>query len=150
MAAEPVPAGPESVPVVAEPTSALAELAQLLTAQPPVAAAPAPVVPAQSATPDPLTPPRAVANERVAPALATRPIGWPCVRCNISVPIEEDICPECGSRFLDAPLGEQAGLVDRLPNLSGNKPMYAGILVGGSLALTVVFLALLALFGLIF
>jgi hypothetical protein len=76
--------------------------------------------------------------------------GWPCVRCNIIVPIDDDVCPQCQRRFLDEPLGEQAGLVDRLPNVSGNKQVYAGILVGGSLGLTVVFVVLLALFGLIF
>lgn len=80
--------------------------------------------------------------------LATQAVGWPCVNCHISVPIEDDVCPTCGRRFLDEPLGENAGLADRLPGYMQKKGFNAAVIVAGSFGLTIVLVAILALFGL--
>jgi hypothetical protein len=120
-----------------------------LAAPPTVSAAPAPDVPAQSTEPDPLTAPL----EPEAPVSTTFPtqaIGWPCVSCNISVPIDEDTCPNCGRRFLEAPLGEDAGLVDKLPAMTSQKGFTAAVIVAGSFGVTLLLVVLLAVLGLLF
>ena len=111
------------------------------------------VVPAQPSDSDVLTATAtstATATTTATANLATQPVGWPCVNCNISIPIEHDDCPDCGRRFLDEPLGENAGLVDRLPVYMDKKGFNAAVIVAGSFGLTVLLVAFLALLGLFF
>ena len=114
-----------------------------------VEAPPTADVPAQPTELDPLTAPLP-AEPTPTTTLATRPIGWPCVACNISVPIDDDECPNCGRRFLSAALGEDEGLVDRLPGMTEKKGFTAAVIVTGSFGLTIVLVLLLAILGLIF
>ena len=102
---------------------------------------------------DPLTAPLPAfeAAPEAAPATsATHAVGWPCVTCNISVPIDDDECPNCGRRFLEEPLSGDPGLVDKLPAITQRKGFTATVIVAGSVGMTIMLISLLAILGLVF
>ena len=88
----------------------------------PAASVPAPVVdaeavlaaaPVQTAAPEQLS----LAPDPIldAPVIKAAPVagqelsGWPCLGCGAKVPLADDACPHCGSRFLPA---------DEMPSLA--------------------------------
>jgi RNA polymerase subunit RPABC4/transcription elongation factor Spt4 len=115
---------------------------------------------------DPLTAPPTVplsALEEAAQALVRTPapdadpeaepsapaVGWPCSGCDAIVSFDEDVCPTCGTRFLDGARGEP-DLLDRIG--PGGLPMTTQTLIiaGGAAAMIAVIVAAMYIIGTIF
>jgi hypothetical protein len=87
----------------------------------------------------------------VVPIATERPSNWPCARCGTFVPFDDDECPKCHARFLASPLpGADRTVLDRLPTGQRKTTNAFLVIVLGGLAMTGLFIALLALFGAIF
>jgi hypothetical protein len=87
----------------------------------------------------------------VVPTVDARPATWPCLRCQTSVPFDEDECPSCHAKFLDHELpGAEVTLLDRLPRGQRKASTAFMVMVFGGLGLTALFVGLFALIAAIF
>ena len=104
---------------------------------------------AGTAGPDRLSPPlpEPVAPVTTAAAVTTAPVGWPCLGCGGVMPLDADSCTQCGRAFLSG---------DSLPSLSLpvvgdvgklDKMQRAGLMLGGVVVVTAVFVLLAFLLG---
>jgi RNA polymerase subunit RPABC4/transcription elongation factor Spt4 len=77
------------------------------------------------------------------------PAGWPCTGCEAVVPFDEDVCPTCGTRFLEGARG-QPDFLDRIG--PGGLPVSQQWLIisGGALAMIAVIVAAMYIIGTIF
>jgi RNA polymerase subunit RPABC4/transcription elongation factor Spt4 len=114
-------------------------------------------VPPQTAAFDPLTAPLALldgfaGSEPAVAAVATAESAtasseaWPCLHCGVRVPLEENACPSCGTGFLEGAIPGEATL-GRLGNAAASKQTKAFIMIGGSVGLLGVLLALMYVLG---
>lgn len=133
------------------------------------APAPAPVseaVPASTSAPDasaaPAVSPQPTAVDLLDHALdapvsvaadaARGPATWPCTACGAAVALEHDSCPQCLTPFLAG--ADPAAAVD-LPLLGAIRPLTATkssrvwLMVGGTLAVSLVLTLILSLVGLL-
>lgn len=84
----------------------------------------------------------------------TRPVmaapGWPCRSCGTTVALAEDACPTCGTTFLEP----DAGVSLHLPGVGDvtklEKPQRVGLIIGGMAGMTVLFVVLAFLLGMVF
>ena len=67
---------------------------------------PAPAAPPVELPPDPILDAPVI---KAAPVAGQELSGWPCLGCGAKVPLADDACPHCGSRFLPA---------DEMPSLA--------------------------------
>jgi hypothetical protein len=76
------------------------------------------------------------------------PVGWPCTGCHGMVSFGEDVCPTCGTRFLDGARGEP-DLLDRIG--PGGLPLSTQslIIAGGAAAMLAIIVATMYLIGFI-
>lgn len=99
---------------------------------------------------DPLTAPLHLLDPAEPPPTAgadVRPVvGWPCLRCGESVPLDGATCPACGSPFLAGAV-EPENALERIVAGGASKQTKFIIMVGGSLGLLVLILGLMYLFG---
>lgn len=98
---------------------------------------------------DPLTDPMLDAPVSKAADAARGTVGWPCLTCGASVGLDQDICQDCGAPFMAG--GADAGQPLRLPLIGSFRPSgmsKAWLIIGGSLVMCLVLIALLSLVGL--
>ncbi len=76
------------------------------------------------------------------------PVGWPCTGCKAVVSFDEDVCPTCGTRFLEGARGEP-DLLDRIGR--GGLPVSTQslIIAGGAAAMIAVIVAAMYIIGLL-
>lgn len=158
-AAAPAPSAPEtSVPTSAPAPRAsepfAAPLAPAVTApvlSAPVLSAPVPApVPSQSMAPAPVPPVPVTAP--VATAVVESPVPtWPCSGCSTRVPLEETVCPSCGTAFLG---GVNPNVSLKLPGVGDVVGLSTGakfgLMAGGAFVLTATIVLLLLILGHIF
>jgi RNA polymerase subunit RPABC4/transcription elongation factor Spt4 len=125
--------------------------------QPSALPAPQQPVPPQTGAFDPLTAPLgllagvagsepAVAAVATAESATASSEAWPCLHCGVRVPLEENACPSCGTGFLEGAIPGEATL-GRLGNAAASKQTKAFIMIGGSVGLLGVLLALMYVLG---
>lgn len=129
-----VPAAPAPAPVAAVAPVATPASAEVLTAGLPTPAAPVDpgVAQPQGAT---------VAKEAT----------WPCPRCNASVAISQDVCPECGAGFLSnvaQVTNTKLPIVGDVGRMSQGQRLMIG--AGISVVLMVIFVMILEIGGHLF
>lgn len=75
--------------------------------------------------------------------------GWPCTGCEALVSFEDDVCPTCGTRFLEGARGEP-DLLDRIGR--GGLPVSTQTLIiaGGAALMIAIIVAAMYLIGMIF
>ena len=93
------------VPVATVPAPA-ADPQSVLAAAPVQTPASAPAPEQLSLAPDPILD---APVSKAAPVARQELSGWPCLGCGAKVPLADDACPHCGSRFLPA---------DEMPSLA--------------------------------
>ncbi|MHB2024606.1 MAG: hypothetical protein ACYCO3_14995, partial [Mycobacteriales bacterium] len=101
--------------------------------------------------PRPAPPPAAdgsIALLEVAPAERQAPT-WPCRSCGASVDFAAMSCPDCGSPFLvdTAPLDPLSARLPQLSAMSSGRKVV--VMAGGTVVLSMVFIGLFFLLGLL-
>ena len=113
----------------------------------PVLSAP---VPSQPLAPAPMVP--APVPAPVATAVVESPAPtWPCNSCSAQVPLEETVCPSCGTAFLG---GVNPNVSLKIPGVGDVVGLSTGakfgLMAGGALVLTTAIVLLLLILGHIF
>ena len=127
-------------------------------------AAPAPVVEpslpaaAQAAAPAPLAAGIDLLDPALdAPVVAARhaagraPATWPCTACGAAVELEHDTCPVCTTPFLagaDPAASVDIPIVGALRPLTATKSSRVWLMIGGTVAVSIVLTVVLSLIGL--
>jgi RNA polymerase subunit RPABC4/transcription elongation factor Spt4 len=93
---------------------------------------------------DPVTDPMTVPPSDGAADPA--PVGWPCTGCGAIVAFDEDVCPSCGTKFLEGARGAP-DLLDRIG--PGGLPVSTQTLIigGGAAAIIAIIVASLYIIG---
>jgi hypothetical protein len=147
----PEPSAPEPfTPPLAAAVTAPVLSAPVLSA--PVLSAPVPSQPVAAAPVVPATPAPVPVAAPVATAIVESPAPtWPCSSCSARVPLDETVCPSCGTAFLG---GVNPNVSLKIPGVGEVVGLSTGarfgLMAGGAFVLTTAIVLLLVILGHIF